>query len=113
MIQLEHMREILKEDFYTIQDVKRLYKREFPNADESLINPYTLKTLDFRVYAGYIVRKTYTSAVDYFRALLTTIAVFKIKSHIHMNETTLNSQKGKHSERRVESHSEEHPVTLP
>ena len=41
------------------------------------------------------------------------IAVFKIKSHIHMNETTLNSQKGKHSERRVESHSEEHPVTLP
>lgn len=41
------------------------------------------------------------------------IAVFKIKAHIHMNETTLNSQKGKHSERRVESHSEEHPVTLP
>lgn len=72
MIQLEHMRKILKEDFYTIQDVKRLYKREFPNADESIINPYTLKTLDFRVYAGYIVRKTYTSAVDYFRALLTT-----------------------------------------
>lgn len=41
------------------------------------------------------------------------IAVFKIKAHIHMNETTLNSQKAKHSERRVESHSEEHPVTLP
>ena len=41
------------------------------------------------------------------------IAVFKIKAHIHMNETTLNSQKGKHSERRVESHWEEHPVTLP
>ncbi|MEI3132353.1 MAG: hypothetical protein V8S92_08940 [Oscillospiraceae bacterium] len=41
-----------------------------------------------------------------------TIAVFKIKAHIHMNETTLNSQKAKHSERRVESHSEEHPVTL-
>ena len=42
-----------------------------------------------------------------------SIAVFKIKAHIHMNETTLNSQKAKHSERRVESHSEEHPVTLP
>ena len=41
------------------------------------------------------------------------IAVFKIKSHIHMNETTLNSQKGKHSERRVGLHWEEHPVTLP
>ena len=44
---------------------------------------------------------------------LEIIAVFKIKAHIHMNETTLNSQKAKHSERRVESHWEEHPVTLP
>ena len=35
-----------------------------------------------------------------------SIAVFKIKAHIHMNETTRNSQKGKHSERRVESHLE-------
>ena len=42
-----------------------------------------------------------------------SIAVFKIKAHIHMNETTLNSQKGKHSERRVGLHWEEHPVTLP
>ena len=41
------------------------------------------------------------------------IAVFKIKAHIHMNGTTLNSQKARHSERRVESHWEEHPVTLP
>ena len=41
------------------------------------------------------------------------IAFFKIKAHIHMNETTLNSQKAKHSERRVESHWEEHPMTLP
>ena len=41
------------------------------------------------------------------------IAFFKIKAHIHMNETTLNSQKAKHSERRVESHWEEHPVTSP
>ena len=41
------------------------------------------------------------------------IAFFKIKAHIHMNETTLNSQKAKHSERRVESRSEKHPVTLP
>lgn len=32
------------------------------------------------------------------------IAFFKIKAHIHMNETTLNSQKAKHSERRVGSH---------
>ena len=41
------------------------------------------------------------------------IAIFKIKAHIHKNETTLNSPKAKHSERRVGSRSEEHPVTLP
>ena len=42
-----------------------------------------------------------------------TIAFFKIKAHIHMNETNLNSQKAKHSERRVGLRSEEHPMTLP
>ena len=41
------------------------------------------------------------------------IAFFKIKAHIHMNETILNSQKAKHSERRVGSRWEEHPMTLP
>ena len=30
-----------------------------------------------------------------------------------MNETTMNSQKARHAERRVESHWEEHPMTLP
>ena len=41
------------------------------------------------------------------------IAFFKIKAHIHMNGTILNSQKAKHSERRVGLRSEEHPMTLP
>lgn len=71
-IQFNRMKAILDRDFYTIQDVKRLYKREFPHSDESLINPYTLKTLDFRVYSGYVVKNTYTTAADYFRYLLTT-----------------------------------------
>ena len=45
--------------------------------------------------------------------LRSIIAIFKIKAHIYKNETTLNSQKAKHSERRVGLHWEEHPVTLP
>lgn len=72
IIQFNRMKAILDRDFYTIQEVKRLYKREFPHSDESLINPYTLKTLEFRVYSGYVVKKTYPTAVDYFRSLLTT-----------------------------------------
>lgn len=71
-IQYNRMKAVLDRDFYTIQEVKRLYKREFPHSDESLINPYTLKTLDFRVYSGYVVKNTYPTAADYFRYLLTT-----------------------------------------
>ena len=70
-IQFERMKEILNGDFYTIQEVRRLYRREFPQSDESYISPYTLKTLDFRVYSGYVVKNTYPTAADYFRYLLT------------------------------------------
>ena len=68
-IQFARMQTVLDRDFYTIQDVKRLYKREFPNSDESLLNPYTLKTLGFHVYpgySGYIVKNTFSGATDYF-----------------------------------------------
>lgn len=70
-IQYNRMKEIIDRDFYTIQEIKRLYKREFPNSEESLINSYNLKRLDFRVYSGYVIKNKYASASDYFRYLLT------------------------------------------
>ena len=73
-IQLQHMKKVLTQDFYTIQDAKRLYQREFPNSDAAMLNPYTLKTLGFHVYpgyAGYIVKNTYSGATAYFNAILT------------------------------------------
>lgn len=73
-IQFDRMKSILDRDFYTISDVKKLYKREFPNSDDSLINPYTMKTLGFHVYSGYsgyIVKNTFAGAADYFRSILT------------------------------------------
>lgn len=69
--QAEQMREVLSEDFYSMEEVKRLYLREFRDGDAKLINPYTLSTLGFRVYENYIVRNTYSSAASYFRDLLT------------------------------------------
>lgn len=71
-VQFNRMQAMLVCDFYAIQEIKRLYKREFPHSDESLINPYTLKALDFRVYSGYVIKKTYLNAAAYFRYLLTT-----------------------------------------
>lgn len=68
----KRMKAVLTESFYTIQDIKRIYLREFPDADTTNINPYTLKTLDFRVYSGYVIKNIYPNAMDYFCSLLTT-----------------------------------------
>ena len=76
------------------------YETVYTNLDSETFPIGTIKEL-YRLRSGIETS---------FREL---IAFFKIKAHIHMNETTLNSQKARHSERRVGSRSEEHPVTLP
>lgn len=83
-IQFARMQTVLDRDFYTIQDVKRLYKREFPNSDESLLNPYTLKTLGFHVYpgySGYIVKNTFSGATDYFHTILTQDDIVDMRAY--------------------------------
>lgn len=83
-IQINRMKNVLVRDFYTIPDIKRLYKREFPNSDESLINPYTLKTLGYHVfpgYSGYVVKNTYSSATDYFHTILTKDDIVDIREY--------------------------------
>lgn len=69
--EFQQLKDVLTDEYYTIQDIQRIYLREFPGADTSQINPYTLKALGFRVYSGYVVRNTYASAIDYFSRLLT------------------------------------------
>lgn len=80
--QFDRMQTVLSDDFYLLREVKRLYLREFPDADISNINPYTLKTLGFRVYAGYsgyVVRNTYSSGSAYFNELLTKDDIVDIR----------------------------------
>ena len=36
-----------------------------------MLNPFTIKELGFRVYSNYAVSNKYTSAVEYFRTILT------------------------------------------
>ena len=66
----ERLKTLLTKDFYRTEDVLRLYLKEFPSANQKNINPYTLKTLGFKVYIGYIINARYASATDYFRSLL-------------------------------------------
>lgn len=72
--QFVRMKQVLDQDYYSIQEAKRLYLREFPHSKETKLNPYTLKALGFHVYpgyTGYIVRNTYAGATDYFHSILT------------------------------------------
>ena len=68
------LEQILTGDFYTIRQAEALYRHEFPNAANEPLNPYTLKSLGFYVYpgySGYIVKNTFSGAVDYFQKFLT------------------------------------------
>lgn len=68
--ELERMRLILKDNFYSINDIKRLYLREFPDCETKKINPYTLKIMGFLVYSGYVVSNKFLSSVEYFKSIL-------------------------------------------
>lgn len=75
----QRMTEILTEDFYPIAQVVRCFRREFPDLPTNLINSYSLKTLGFLVYSGYVVRNTYSSAREYFIKLLTENDVIDLR----------------------------------
>lgn len=60
----------LKEDIYCVEDVKSLYLEIFPYGRVEKINPYTLKTMGFKVFSDYILRNSYASGEAYFRELL-------------------------------------------
>jgi len=68
--ELEILKTILVKDFYTISDIKRIYCLEFPDGDIEQINSYTLKTIGFLVYSGYVISNRYSSSVEYFKYIL-------------------------------------------
>ena len=63
---LEH----LDDDFYYMDEIRRLYVSLFPGADMEKINPYNLKTMGFSVLSRYVYRN-HSSLDAYFRFLLT------------------------------------------
>ena len=69
--QIQIMRNLLVNDFYTITDVQRIYTREFPDENVLNLNPYTLKAIGFHVYSGYVISNKFSNAVDYFNWILT------------------------------------------
>ena len=68
--QQRRMKALLTEDFYPLPELRRLYRREFPDSDPGSLNPFVLKSLGFHPYEGYVVSMCYSGAADYFRHLL-------------------------------------------
>ena len=64
------MKAALTEDFYLLKDFERIYRRECPESRDTQINPYMIKSLGYRTYAGYAVKSDYSNASVYFRHLL-------------------------------------------
>lgn len=58
-------------DFYMLDKMKRIYKKEFMNYDEKYFNSYTIKNIGFNVYSNYAIKNNYEIATEYFKKLLT------------------------------------------
>lgn len=67
----EKLAQILTDDFYLLTSIREIYHKEFPQADKKLLNPFTLKSIGFKVYSNYAIKEIYSSATEYFNMLLT------------------------------------------
>ena len=75
--QAERLKNLLEDDFYYIDEIVKIYKNNFSNADLECINPRSLKSIGFNVFSSYAIRN-YPTAEAYFRNLLTKDDVFDI-----------------------------------
>lgn len=64
------LKENLKDDFYYFDDIKKIYRTLIPDADVSLISPYNLKRMGFRVNGIYAFQN-FDTAEAYFTHLFT------------------------------------------
>ena len=74
------LQKALPEDFYFTDEVRTIYRRLFPDADEAEINPYNLKKMGFQVLSRYVLQR-YDTAESYFRSLLTRDELIDIEPY--------------------------------
>ena len=65
------MAALLTGDFYRMSEIRRIYRREYPEDSPEALNPFALKSLGFHPYQGYVISTRYPGAAAYFRHLLT------------------------------------------
>lgn len=70
-VQQKILKEHLNKEFYLFSEIIKIYRVLFPHEDETLLNPYSLKSLGFKTYSNYAINSKYHSAVVYFNTILT------------------------------------------
>ena len=68
--ELTYMSDVLIDDLYFLEDVKNIYIKKFGVKTIKKINARTIKGLGYKVYSGYIIRNSYSSADNYFTQLI-------------------------------------------
>ena len=67
---MAHLNDILSNTFYYIDEIKDIYRMEYPDSDVDEVNAFTLKSLGFFVYTNCAIRN-HTTMEAYFRTILT------------------------------------------
>lgn len=70
----------LSEDFYYIDEVRKIYKRILPDADPEEINSFNLKTMGFSVLSKYVLHN-FPSLDAYFEHLFTETDTVDIRKY--------------------------------
>lgn len=69
----------LTDDFYYIDEIRKIYAKMYPDADLEEINPYNLKAMGFIVLSRYVVQN-YPSLEAYCEDILTREDIVDLKS---------------------------------
>ncbi len=95
------LRTALTEDFYYVDEVKRIYLSLIPNADSEMINPYNLKSMGFTVLSRCILQN-WSSIEAYFKHFLLNDDIVDITPlrkrfcYVHGWSQTLSSLKNEY-----------------
>lgn len=67
---IEKFREILVDDFYTLDEIKQAYIHNFPNNKSDSLCSLSIRLLGFRIFSTYVIRDKFASAAEYFNKIL-------------------------------------------
>ena len=75
---MEALHRMLPDDFYYLDEIRKIYAGLYPDADLEEINPYNLKSMGFIVLSKYVLQN-YSSLEAYHEYLLTREDIVELK----------------------------------